>query len=1370
ATSTITNLVMVNATSTNATTTGVHDFGAIRINSVHLTDLLGTGLTVSGTQLQTTLGTSVDLASAEVTGILPIANGGTNASSFPLNALIGYDGTRLIATGTPQLTIGNINATSTTATSTFAWGIETERILNVKSTSATSTFANGIRLTGGCFQLQSGSCAGSSGAVSSVSNADSTLTISPTTGDVVASLNLGNANTWTAQQTLNASLLVNNATSTITNLTMVNATSTNATTSILAVSGVLRYTGSATSTFGGGIQATALDVTSGTSTFANGIQLSAGCFRGSDGSCISAGGSITGSGSANLVARWTTASNISTGVLYDTGSFVGVATDTPSATFAVHGTAFISGTTTLSNIVATGTMTFIGGRDYEITTNVGNDNTLTIGTANGTDVGGFRKSATTTIKVGNSVDVATGVGNEARPLVLQGGRGGAGGSGGTGGAGGYGGSIQQTAGVGGLGGEGTITNGGTGGAGGGFTFTAGAGGAGGTAASGNSNGGAGGGFAFTLGSGGAPQGAGTTGSDGAFTIKAGSQGNVAKIFTLQNSSGSDLFFANATGGIFASSTAQITATTTLYNDLVFATTTRSQFIVVPTSSATNLGGIKFATTTTDGPGQNPLFFITSTTTGALDYARVGVGTTTQGVAGLLDQFYVAGRINSSWRYFYNEFFAGVADDTADDNGSGTLVQYDQMNLDVDGVCTLNGNATDANGAGVLTTGSTSGNGCSFGWYNGTGGHVPIFLNYNPVFETALRIDDLSTSNVYAGFSNFAEDATSGSSSTDTATFIQSDGGNWLAVTECVACGGTTSTDTGVAPVTTGFQILRIEAASSSVRFYINGRLVATNVANLTAQGMVLNFFRETTTTATRSLTIDYVKVWQDDPPGGPPLSSQKSSSFGEGDADQTAIISRYAIKNNEKFPVGTVLSYVHGTYTPGTRISSIETEPAISDSAQNLVGVVAEDKSVSLLVLGNGVVNTAILGRAPIRVSSSAGEIKAGDYLASSEMPGIAVKALRSGMVIGKALEDYAGSEDGKTILAEIDPQFALVGTSENESQGLSAGVLAAVNDFTAVFTQSAGKVMKYVFDSIVVKVAAIQKLFTRELVITPDGTITVPSGANQMSGSGMIPAGSDTVTIDNALVTSDAKIFVTPTIGTDASLAVVGKSAGQSFTVRIVSPVSYDIPFDWLIFQTYQAGGDSSQSSGSSGNNDPPPPPPPPDGGGSGEGEPPQNPPSVPIDVSAEAKSSSEITITWSDISSDENLFMIQRSTNGLDYLVIGSVEKNITVFNDNGLEPDTTYYYRLFTTNVAGDSPYSDPANATTLITPPSQTEDTAEFCADTLDNDSDGLIDLADSDCASFIPPEPPPPEPPPVEPPSQEPEEVLSETEPPAAPEE
>lgn len=45
----------------------------------------------------------------------------------------------------------------------------------------------------------------SAGGVTSVSNSDGTLTISPTTGSVVSSLNLAHANTWTGAQTFNSS-------------------------------------------------------------------------------------------------------------------------------------------------------------------------------------------------------------------------------------------------------------------------------------------------------------------------------------------------------------------------------------------------------------------------------------------------------------------------------------------------------------------------------------------------------------------------------------------------------------------------------------------------------------------------------------------------------------------------------------------------------------------------------------------------------------------------------------------------------------------------------------------------------------------------------------------------------------------------------------------------------------------------------------------------------------------------------------------------------------------------------------------------------------------------------------------------------------
>jgi hypothetical protein len=57
----------------------------------------------------------------------------------------------------------------------------------------------------GAIQKLNGNIEGLVTGVSSVSNSDGTLTISTTTGAVVASLNLGHANTWTGQQTFNTS-------------------------------------------------------------------------------------------------------------------------------------------------------------------------------------------------------------------------------------------------------------------------------------------------------------------------------------------------------------------------------------------------------------------------------------------------------------------------------------------------------------------------------------------------------------------------------------------------------------------------------------------------------------------------------------------------------------------------------------------------------------------------------------------------------------------------------------------------------------------------------------------------------------------------------------------------------------------------------------------------------------------------------------------------------------------------------------------------------------------------------------------------------------------------------------------------------------
>jgi hypothetical protein len=65
---------------------------ALTVGGDTINEFAGTGLQVSGNTLSATLGTSVDLTS-EITGILPVANGGTGASSFTAGSIIFYDGT-----------------------------------------------------------------------------------------------------------------------------------------------------------------------------------------------------------------------------------------------------------------------------------------------------------------------------------------------------------------------------------------------------------------------------------------------------------------------------------------------------------------------------------------------------------------------------------------------------------------------------------------------------------------------------------------------------------------------------------------------------------------------------------------------------------------------------------------------------------------------------------------------------------------------------------------------------------------------------------------------------------------------------------------------------------------------------------------------------------------------------------------------------------------------------------------------------------------------------------------------------------------------------------------------------------------------------
>jgi hypothetical protein len=96
--------------------------------------------------------------------------------------------------------------------------------------------------------------------------------------------------------------------------------------------------------------------------------------------------------------------------------------------------------------------------------------------------------------------------------------------------------------------------------------------------------------------------------------------------------------------------------------------------------------------------------------------------------------------------------------------------------------------------------------------------------------------------------------------------------------------------------------------------------------------------------------------------------------------------------------------------------------------------------------------------------------------------------------------------------------------------------------------------------------------LFSKTVTILPEGSITVPDGTNQMAGEGLLVSGATDVFIPNTLVASSSKIIVTPTAVVSVPLVVTQKEDGIGFQVSMASQQTADVPFDWIIFQTYDA------------------------------------------------------------------------------------------------------------------------------------------------------------------------------------------------------
>jgi len=143
----------------------------------------------------------------------------------------------------------------------------------------------------------------------------------------------------------------------------------------------------------------------------------------------------------------------------------------------------------------------------------------------------------------------------------------------------------------------------------------------------------------------------------------------------------------------------------------------------------------------------------------------------------------------------------------------------------------------------------------------------------------------------------------------------------------------------------------------------------------------------------------------------------------------------FSIPIETEAPVGSIVSYTSGKY-----ILSFKTYD------ENIFGVVTDTPIASVedinLEKYRLVVNS---GETPVLVSNKNGEIKKGDFITSSETPGVGMKATSSGQVIGIALEDFitATSEETGfvTVFLNVKSQFIALSGTTNVLSALKAGL-----------------------------------------------------------------------------------------------------------------------------------------------------------------------------------------------------------------------------------------------------------------------------------------------------------------------------------------
>ena len=136
---------------------------------------------------------------------------------------------------------------------------------------------------------------------------------------------------------------------------------------------------------------------------------------------------------------------------------------------------------------------------------------------------------------------------------------------------------------------------------------------------------------------------------------------------------------------------------------------------------------------------------------------------------------------------------------------------------------------------------------------------------------------------------------------------------------------------------------------------------------------------------------------------------------------------------------------------------------------KNIVGVLSSKSAMSIRYGSN--LNTRPVvsnGQAAVRVNADNGPIRQGDRLTSSTTPGVAMRATKTGFILGVAQEDFTptGSETD-VVLVALDIGFDFAADSPDSEQ-IGSRLLSVLQVTNLAFTEDPLSVFRYVVGAVV--------------------------------------------------------------------------------------------------------------------------------------------------------------------------------------------------------------------------------------------------------------------------------------------------------------